>query len=786
MIASEERIPFEEFYTISQPLSSDIILNIDEDGTGFSLCSYNDGTSIEAGFENFDDFSVSNLNAPKSLDKNSPNRLFQFELIEDKLYLTKGIFFGEQLIPVSNKKIEVGIGSGNKELVDLISYVYILKSKVEKSVLIGIVYCKNKIVIGNLKNRCRLLEWSEFQPIRIDSLSAFELLYQEFEVVHRWGQKPMSNSEKGKKSQLMKRQNQSISMTKDIQNIIISPLSEKSRVNHSTINKTSIPIFSDCNFNDDSVDNLFLSSNVTTTSDITNATSLDFSSRRFSEAPQLRFSSNICAICEKYIGIQNGECKPHYFDKKGNINFAPNDICGYPDQLNLACIDNICFIVMITLYFLNTEGSELFEKVNGSLYCNLTNLLYRYDHSIVLKSQLIKLLGYNIKLNVPALAYFDSLKNHKSVSFIIGIDAIFTHSLNQKNIFDIVIEGNYSCNICGTIIFSETLEFRTLKCDSKNKRNFRFNDLFKDSSTNGSHKYCNLCNQDNQISIHNSKIINRPAFIFIIYTDMNSYEDGKSLYSIEDSILSETICNADLMKFSLIGYSYEEGSEFYSNSYNPFGDSIIQFDGKKNGGVVAYLRKKSFITSEAGLGIYINENYFDRNKLVTTNYSETEEIKELTVTKKKRSDIVLSESDLYFKESNYITQRLRSVGNGLFCIKDIAVGTRFPSFKGIIISLKDYCNKATNEKGYGIQIVKNESICDCYPNRTTCLASYANDSRKLMHNVSKAVPDANTKCVRCNRKNSTINVEFILEAIKEIKANEEILWNYDEIIDEYL
>jgi hypothetical protein len=266
---------------------------------------------------------------------------------------------------------------------------------------------------------------------------------------------------------------------------------------------------------------------------------------------------------------------------------------------------------------------------------------------------------------------------------------------------------------------------------------------------------------------------------------MNSYEDKKSLHNGEDNVISKIIYNKDLIEFSLIGYSYQKGSEFYSNSYHPFRDSIIQYDGKKNSGVVSSIRNRSFITSEDGLGIYINENYFDRKKLVITNYDETEEIKELNITKKMRCDIVIPESDLYVKESDHITLRLKSIGKGLFCEKVIPVGARLPYFKGVIISLKEYLKKPTNEIGYGFQIIKDELVLDCYSNTKICMAGYANNPKKLMHRVTHAEPIANTKCFKSKEKNSTGNVVFFLEAIKEIGINEEILWTYDEIDDKY-
>jgi hypothetical protein len=192
------------------------------------------------------------------------------------------------------------------------------------------------------------------------------------------------------------------------------------------------------------------------------------------------------------------------------------------------------------------------------------------------------------------------------------------------------------------------------------------------------------------------------------------------------------------------------------------------------------MREKSFNIPHEGLAIYVNNKYYDNSGLTFRSYDETEDDQELIVPKKKRVfNAFISDADLYFEESHYITKRFQSIGKGLFTRKVIIPGTRFPSFKGNVISAETYTKKSIEEKGYGIQVKKNELILDCYSNREICMASYANSVKNLVHSRTKVEPKPNAVCKRSSKNDPQGKPVFYLQAIKQIEIDEEVFWYYD-------
>ena len=311
--------------------------------------------------------------------------------------------------------------------------------------------------------------------------------------------------------------------------------------------------------------------------------------------------------------------------------------------------------------------------------------------------------------------------------------------------------------------------------------------IYLHNSINGSNKYCEFCNRNNFISIHECKILNNPVFLFVNYINMNIENNNTSIRTAKETILSETIENGDDVKYCLIGYTYQNGGEFFSRSYHPYVDEIIEYNGKKCFGKVCSVSKTLFTTPDEGLGIYINENYYDRAKFqVIHSFEETDDTDSFILSNKKRVHDIISNNDLYYKESDYTTNKIKFIGKGLFSKKVILTGTRFPPFEGVVISAENYAKKPIAEKGFGIQIDKNISVFDCYVSGKICMASYANDPNKLIHyRDSHVSPTANTKCVQDNQRNELGMPVFVLEAIKQIEPNEEIFWEYDSIANEY-
>jgi hypothetical protein len=249
----------------------------------------------------------------------------------------------------------------------------------------------------------------------------------------------------------------------------------------------------------------------------------------------------------------------------------------------------------------------------------------------------------------------------------------------------------------------------------------------------------------------------------------------------KNCILSKTIENQDLLKYSLIGCCYQEKSEFVSRSCHPYRDMIIEYDGKTNFGKVSNISEKSFNIPREGLAIYVNDKYYDSSKLALKSYDETEDDNELIASKKKRLfDDIISDNDLYFKPSNYNTKRSQCIGKGLFTKKVISLGNRFPAFKGDVISVEAYSKKPLAQKGYGIQIKVNESIFDCYNHREICMASYANAPNHLIHSLTDVEPTANAICLRSTKDDAEGKPVFYLEAIRQIEIDEEVFWEYAE------
>jgi hypothetical protein len=339
----------------------------------------------------------------------------------------------------------------------------------------------------------------------------------EKKVVYEWGNRPKSNSEKGKYSQAMKKKHNSFCIPKNDEDIILSPLTEKSNSN---------------------ISELLLISDITAASDLTDVTNSRLPYKLFSDVSDLMYTSNICSICSKTIGKSEGKCD-HSIHSGGQVivQMYENHIYGYPDQLNLACVDNICFVVMVTLHFLDMIGRERFERTNPDLYFNLCNLLSQNQLPIVLKSQLINLIGHHIKLNGVPVNYFDNLKRHLDIDYSIGIDAVFTCFIGQDNIFDVHIKRDYSCHHCVNIISSETVHYRTLKFDSRYKSKFKFTDIFKHNAISGINTYCEKCG--NLPSICKSTIVSDPVFIVINYTAKDMDNNNLLTNTSKDSIMSE-------------------------------------------------------------------------------------------------------------------------------------------------------------------------------------------------------------------------------------------------------
>jgi hypothetical protein len=243
------------------------------------------------------------------------------------------------------------------------------------------------------------------------------------------------------------------------------------------------------------------------------------------------------------------------------------------------------------------------------------------------------------------------------------------------------------------------------------------------------------------------------------------------------------------MEFELIGCMYENSQSMLSLSVDPWSTGIIEYDGTKRYGKTITSRNHiRFPTADAVLALYINRRYYGIANMITDNslMEDDENSEASSVPKRFKSGkaTIVTDYDLYVKQSEYVGFKGKSPGNGLFTNIKIPRNTNISTFKGKLTAYDEYCKLPIEVQGWGINVKRGEWILDCYPSRNQCKASHSNDPHNLFHKKTKTVASANSRIVFSHTKKKEGEQFYKLVSIVDIERDQEILWTYSEN-DEY-
>jgi hypothetical protein len=231
---------------------------------------------------------------------------------------------------------------------------------------------------------------------------------------------------------------------------------------------------------------------------------------------------------------------------------------------------------------------------------------------------------------------------------------------------------------------------------------------------------------------------------------------------------------------------YENSQSMFSLSIDPWSAGIIEYDGTKRFGKTIISRNHlRFPTADAALALYINRFYYGSANIITDkSFMEDDEYSEPSTAAPKRfksgKATVVTDDDLYVKQSDHVGFKGKSPGNGLFTNIKIPRNTNISTFKGKLTAYDEYCKLPIEVQGWGINVKRGEWILDCYPSRNQCKASHSNDPHNLFHKNTKTVATANSRLVFSHTKKKEGEQFYKLVSIVDIEAGEEILWTYTE------